>query len=309
MNDQYREQPAFLLGAPRSGTSLVYKALSLHPDAAFISQWVQRYPKIPALSVLDRVARLSKRAQEWAWFPAGNAYAYGRDRSLWERIYPAPAEGESVFRQAGISTALVEERPAVGREIEQLRRAFHSIRRWNGGSVLVVKRIANNLRVPVLDVAFPGARYVEIVRDGRAVALSISKVNWWGPGRVWWLGRSADEWEADGGDPLELTARHWVVELDTLAAASADISSDRYYRVRYEDIVEDPVPSLRAVAKFIGLDPDNADWVRQLENLEFPNKNQTWKDDLADADIATIEAVQGERLVQHRYPLMTADGD
>ncbi|MBV9253816.1 MAG: sulfotransferase, partial [Actinobacteria bacterium] len=38
------EQPLFLVGAPRSGTSLLYKALCLHPDAAYISNWVNRFP-------------------------------------------------------------------------------------------------------------------------------------------------------------------------------------------------------------------------------------------------------------------------
>lgn len=308
MNGQHREQPAFLLGAPRSGTSLVYKALCLHPDAAFISQWVQRYPRITALSVVDRLARLSRRAQQWAWFPEGNAYAYGRKRSLVERLYPAPAEGETVFARAGVPVALVEHPPVVGPEIQRLQRAFRSIRRWNGGSVLVVKRIANNRRVPLLEVAFPDARYVEIVRDGRAVALSISKVNWWGRHPVWWLGQSPDDWAAAGGDPLELAARHWKVELETLEAGAASVSPDRYLRVRYEDIIDDPATSLQAVAEFVGLDPNDAEWLRKLDELDLPNQNQRWRQSLAEDDVATIEAVQAEHLARHNYPLLTIDG-
>lgn len=300
------EQPAFLLGAPRSGTSLVFKALCLHPDASFVSQWVQRFPRLRFLAVLDRVGRWSRRLQQRAWFPSGNAYAYGRDRSLAERLYPAPAEGEPVFAAAGIPVALVQDRPEVGPEIRRLRRSFRSIRRWSGGRVLVVKRIANNRRVPLLDVAFPHARYVEIVRDGRAVALSISRVNWWGPRPVWWLGQSPHDWEASGGDPLELTARHWVTELDTLEAGSADISPNRYLRIRYEDVVDAPIPTFRQVAGFFGLDPDHPEWLRRLELLQLPDNNQKWRDGLSDADVATIEAVQRDHLRRNGYVVGSA---
>ena len=297
------ERPAFLLGAPRSGTSLVYKALCLHPDASFISQWVQKYPRFTPLAVLDRPARLSARLQRRSWFPSGNAYAYGRRRSLAERVYPAPAEGETVFAQAGVPVALVEERPSPSREIDRLRRAFRSIRRWSGGSVLVVKRIANNRRVPLLDAAFPEARYVEVVRDGRAVALSISKVNWWGRRPVWWLGRSPDEWAASGEEPLELSARHWVVELDTLQQGSAQVAADRYLRVRYEDLIADPVPTLQRLAEFFGLAPDDEAWLQRLEAIPFPNQNQQWRDQLDDRDVAIVEAVQSEHLTRHGYEL------
>ena len=302
------EQPAFLVGAPRSGTSLVYKALCLHPDASFVSQWVQRFPRLPALAILDRCGRWSRRLQQRAWFPSGNAYAYGRDRSLAERLYPAPAEGETVFAAAGIPVAHVQDRPEVGPEIRRLRRSFRSIRRWSGGRVLVVKRIANNRRVPLLDVAFPAARYVEIVRDGRAVALSISRVNWRGPRPVWWLGQSPDDWAAAGRDPLELTARHWVTELDVLEAGSAEISPNRYLRIRYEDVVEDPIPTFRQVAGFFGLDPDDREWLRRLDLLELPDNNQKWRDGLSDADVATVEAVQADHLRRHGYAIGTQGG-
>ena len=49
------QSPVFLVGAARSGTSLVYKALCLHPDVAYISNWVARYPKAPRLAALNRL--------------------------------------------------------------------------------------------------------------------------------------------------------------------------------------------------------------------------------------------------------------
>ena len=47
----------FLIGAARSGTTLLYKALCLRGDSAYISNWVRRAPAAPQLAVLNRVAR------------------------------------------------------------------------------------------------------------------------------------------------------------------------------------------------------------------------------------------------------------
>src|SRR6266511_4315156 len=54
--------PLFIVGAPRSGTSLLYKLLCLHPRAAWISNWGRRAPGQPALAMLNRLApRLRRR--------------------------------------------------------------------------------------------------------------------------------------------------------------------------------------------------------------------------------------------------------
>ena len=43
-----RRPPTFLIGAARSGTSLLYKGLCLHPDAAYFNNnYVRRLPRHP----------------------------------------------------------------------------------------------------------------------------------------------------------------------------------------------------------------------------------------------------------------------
>jgi hypothetical protein len=301
--------PLFLVGAPRSGTSLVYKALSLHPDAAFISNWVQKFPAVPQLAVLDRLPRRFTGIRRAAWFPDGNAYAYGRRRALLDRLVPAPAEGEPVFTRAGVSTSLVEQPPEPGAEAARLRSAFSNIARWNGGRVLVVKRIANNRRIPLLRTTFPDARFVEIVRDGRAVAHSISKVDWWPAMRVWWLGQTPVEWAAAGHHPLELCARHWVEEVDVLERHLADVTPDQRLTVRYEDLITDPHRMLAEVASFGGLDADDREWRRELEHMSVPDRNRGWADTLSWDDVTRLEDVQGNTLHRLGYGLASEGTD
>src|SRR6202035_2477728 len=97
-------------------------------------------------------------------------------------------EGEPLFRHCGMVQFEWEHEATPLEQQKALRRSFSAIRRSSGAVVVVNKRIANNRRIPQLLAAFPDARFVSIVRDGRAVAYSLSRVDWWDDDIVWWYG-------------------------------------------------------------------------------------------------------------------------
>lgn len=294
------DSPVFLLGAARSGTSLLYKALCLHPEAAWISNWVRRYPRVPQVAVLNRLANVMERRQRAVWFggEGSNAYVYLRRRSVTERIFPMPVEGETVFDRCGIGD---EEgaQPAAGAG-PALRAAFESVRRFGGGRRLVCKRIANNRRIPFLLSTFPEARFVDLVRDGRAVAYSLSRVDWWEDSRLSWYAGTPRRWAAEGGDPWEPCARNWVEELGEIDRGLATVPPHQVLHVSYEQFVASPLETLERVAAFAGLPPDER-WTRRLGQLRFPDRNEAWRAALDPEVVATIEAIQGDELARHGY--------
>ena len=283
--------PLFLVGAPRSGTTLLYKALCLHPDVAFISNWGRRAPGLPALALLNRVPRHLPEARRAAWFGPGaaNAYAYGRRRPLWERLFPAPVEGEPLYRHCGVGEDA--HGPPDPEVAARLRRSFAAVQRFAGGSLLVSKRIANNRRVGFLAAVFPEARFVHLVRDGRAVAFSLSRVDWWQDDVVWWYGDTPRRWADEGGDPWELCARHWVRELAVVEEGLAAVPESQRLEVRYEDLVDAPIAGVQRVAAFAGLAADPG-WVDELGRLGYPNRNEAWRDKLPSDVRARIEELQ-----------------
>ncbi len=288
------EAPVFLVGAPRSGTSLVYKALCLHPHASYVSNWVRLVPALPQAAALNRVARRVPELRRRAWFSGGdNAYVYGRRRPLWQRLFPMPVEGEPLYARAGVDADGAE-----GVDVERLRASFATVRRASGGAVFVNKRVANNHRIPLLVKAFPRARFVEIVRDGRAVALSMANVDWWPESVVSWYGKTPRQWEAEGGDPWELCARTWVDELRATEDGLASVPVDQRQTIRYEDLVADPHGVLAGVAAFAGLDGDIATW---LTGVTFPNRNEQWRTRLDTAALQTIEALEADDLHRLGY--------
>ena len=96
--------PLFILGAPRSGTSLLYRALALHPQAAWINNYNRRLTALPELAVLNRLGQRAPDVRRRVWFgeDGDNAYRYGQRRSLFERFFPQPVEGEPLFERRDV---------------------------------------------------------------------------------------------------------------------------------------------------------------------------------------------------------------
>ena len=106
---------------------------------------------------------------------------------------------------------------------------------------------------------FPRARFVVLVRDGRAVAESLSRVDWWETNHVWWYGGTPTQWRAEGGDPWEICARQLGRGDQGDRARTPSGSPEQVMTLRYEDVVAEPGTALESLAGFIGL-ADDADW-------------------------------------------------
>jgi hypothetical protein len=295
-----RRSPTFLIGAARSGTSLLYKGLCLHPDAAYFNNYLRRVPGLPMLSMTNRIARMTPERRRQVWFSGGsNAYVYSGARKLRDRLYPMPVEGEPVYAACGILDSVSAETVSMDAAMK-LRRAVDGTLRWGGGGHFINKRIANVRRIPLLAAAFPNARFVDITRDGRAVAVSLSRVDWWEDSIVWWYGGTPKAWREDGRDPWELCARNWVEEVRAIDSGIEDLHPDQVLRLTYEEFTAEPVATIQRVAAFAGLG-DDAKWRNDIESIQFRNRNDSWKKGLPPEVVTTIEEVQAGELTKRGY--------
>ncbi len=293
-------ETCFVIGPARSGTSLVYKALCLHRDVAFISNWYARYGWRP-LAALNRVPRLVPGLARRVWFgEEGNAYRYGRRRPLWERAFPSPVEGEPVYTRAGVPRPGGPAPAPVAPEVA-LPAAFRALRSLGGGRCVVSKRIANNLRIPLLARVFPAARFVVLSRDGRAVAASLARVDWWEDSFVWWYGGTPRRWREEGRDPWEICARNWVEEVRAIESGLAAVPAEQVLRLRYEDLVAEPSGGFETIRSFLGLSADPA-WHRTLARIALPDRVDRWREQLDAAVVARITAIQRAELERLGYP-------
>lgn len=263
---------AFLVGAGRSGTTLLYKLLCLHPQIAYISNYENRLGWFPdGLAgglVADRL-----EAKLHAWFNKGNAYFIKRP---WlKKVFPTPHEGESVFEACGIPLFPSPEHVPNAATAACLTRRFAQMRRRAGASVFLSKRTANNRRIRQLAAIFPAARYVHLLRDGREVAQSLSTVEWWDAHTVWWDGRTPIEMEQSGEPRLAICARNWVREIQELRVQLAPIPAERILELRFEALLSDPLPQLERVVRFLGLE-FSAPYRAAIQSLELRPVRGKW---------------------------------
>ena len=246
------EQVGFLLGAGRSGTTLLQKLLCLHPRIAYISNYENRFAWFPDGLACGAIAgRL--QAKLGAWFDqGGNAYFVGRP--WFKKLFPTPNEGEAVFAACGMPLTPAPDYVAEAATGACLRRRFAQIRRRAGADVFLSKRTANNRRVRQLSAIFPTARYLHLIRDGREVTHSLSTVEWWDQHLVWWDGRTPLEMERTGEPRLAICARNWVRELRELQQQLAPIEAARILTLRFEALLADPLHHLEQVTRFLGVD-------------------------------------------------------
>ena len=71
----------------------------------------------------------------------------------------------------------------------------------------------------------------------------------------WWKFTLYEGWEGDVSGPLEIVcAKQWMHSYDRALASFADIDSSRWLKVAYEDIVDDPVGATRDIMGWLGLE-------------------------------------------------------
>jgi Sulfotransferase family len=265
--------PVVLLGVSRSGTTLLKEMLDHHSELAiptesyFISQlWDRHGPSPDPEQFASDIGRLP-RVREWGVTPA----------DVRERL---PAE------------------PTFADAIQAVYRAYAERR---GKRRFGDKTPSYMQRLDVLERAFPGARYVHLIRDGRDAALSF----------VGMRRRPRFNWARPRG--VGAFAAQWRREVEAARRFGREQAAGRYRELRYEDLVADPQASLRAVCEFLALDfePAMLDYHRADDPkllLDHPRLAEPptpgvrkWRDQMAPRDTERFEGIAGRLLSELGY--------
>lgn len=133
---------------------------------------------------------------------------------------------------------------------------------------------------------FPRAKFVHVVRDGRAVVASLLKQRWvdlLAPDKkLVWYCQTAGK-----------AARYWQEIHDAADAQRAAIAPPNFYELRYEKLVHTPETTLRQLFDFL-----NEPWEPHVltANPVDASAEQRWRTELTPAQLQEIDAVAGARL-------------
>lgn len=228
--DSPERPPAFIVGLGRSGTTLLGKLLSVHPDIAWLNE-----PKL-----------------------------------LWHVAYPFEDVIGSYSDKSDGRLKLTATDVTVGTR-RKINAMFAGYVRTVRRSQIVDKYPELIYRVDFVKELFPGAKFVVLQRNAASAASSITAWNLQNAraGADWW-GRDGQKWktlydeifsrdEELAGElkrspkdnaPEAMALAEWLASVE--AAMSAQWNGCAHF-IKYEDLVTDPVSTLRDIASFLSL--------------------------------------------------------
>jgi hypothetical protein len=280
-----RNPYAFIVGSPRSGTTLLARMIDAHPSIAVIHelQWIPRFFEkrrgltsggsvtpgiIPKLLENPRFARLEigRRELERLIGAGGTSYS-----SFVSSLF-------DLYGGAKRKALVGEKTPAYARSL------------------------------PTLHALWPTTRYVHLIRDGRDVCLSMT--SWAKASRA--AGRFARAWDRD---PVTTAALFWEWNVRLALEAATTLGPGLYFEMHYERFVADPAAQSAELCGFLGLPFDDV-MLRFHEGRTRPNPAlegdqvwlpitpglRNWRIQMSAADLERFEAAAGELLDELSYP-------
>lgn len=285
----------FLFGPGRSGTTVFFRILASHPEFGWISNYNELAPGRPEIALLSRL-RL-----ESSW---------GGRRGRLTRLLPIPKEALSVPRhQTGghFTTSSIIDPDNVDEEaVRRYRGYLLSMLRWQGKERLVHKH-TGFARMHFLYRLDPSARFVRIIRDGRAVVNSMLNVDWWdGSSDSWWWDEMKEEYRAEyeksGKSKEALAAISWKTMLDDQDAEIAECPDLPLVTVRYSDFVEDAAGAMRGLCDFLDLDYSDA-FDRNIRKFSMKDNDTKWKNQLSREQCDFLNESLSEHLERFEFAL------
>ncbi|MGH2452758.1 MAG: sulfotransferase family protein, partial [bacterium] len=276
------DDPFFVLGAPRSGNTLLRIMLDRHPGVAlppeshFIPRLFSRRGRYGDSSRIEKKELFLRDLAADRWFPR------------WDLGIEAVRE-----ELAGLP------RPTFRQAIEAPFRAYarrEGKPRWGDKTPSYVQHL------PLLAQLFPEARFVHIIRDGRDVALALLD-------RVHHLRGPAT------------AAYIWRAHVSAGRAAAQSLAG-RYMEVRYEDLVAGPEGTLKMICTFLALAFDPVmlahDPVRVLQRIPAKERRlhgsltlsptpglRDWRGQMSRTGLEEFEVVAGPTLTATGYQRAT----
>lgn len=279
--------PVFVVGCHRSGTNLVYDNLLSSGGFAIQRIFLPIYKMlIPHFGPLNKLKNRQRIVETWL-----------RSKG---------------FRRSGlnaheIASQLMAECRSGG---DFIRIVMENVTSQQGARRWVLYDPDNALIIPRVKSDFPNALFVHMIRDGRDIAVSLKKMGGFRP--LPWDRKSRS---------LEATALFWDWMVNK-GREGGRLFPDDYIEVHYEDLVSDPRTTLARLGGFLHLDLDyeriqkaalgtltksNSSFRDQEKEKVHPLNR--WKQKLASAQIASIEALVGRTLVDTGYSLTAPESD
>lgn len=236
-------KPIFIVGVPRSGTTLLYRLLAQHPELAWFSKnaILKFYSKeyLHFIFLRRRIFDMRKIL-----------YPKGPFTPRFFSVYESPIEMGQLWNWAlGKGWETTENK----KNLNVLKRFIRELLAEKKKKRFLAKYPRNSIKISVLKKIFPDSKFIHIIRDPRAVVNSMLK-------------RSVEFQSGYFGIPLkekilpnlsevEKHALQWKQVTEEIKTASSNLENERFFEIHYEDFVNSTENFLKEITKFCELQP------------------------------------------------------
>jgi LPS sulfotransferase NodH len=252
-------RPVFVVGPPRSGTTLLVQVMIAAFDVGYFSNFLNALWGVPSWAArLVRIAGLRPRIEfrsdlgnttTWLGFSEGPNY--------WLRFFPERPQTVSAEDVSPESRARL--RAAVGRLVRAI------------GKPVVFKTIANTGRLRPLAAALPEALFIVSRRDALEIGHSLLEARRHAHGSYdTWLSYEPPGIEAfRTRPPYEQVIEQTLRSYDVIRSDVAAIGPERFLEIDYHDLCGDPRAVVARIERFTSL-PRRSTASRQAIPESFP---------------------------------------
>lgn len=227
------ERHVFIMGLEHSGTTILYRMLAQSPDFSWFSNYSSRlevYPFLKWLPFYKEISRIIRILLPVTWqkkFPKCDLTCAPLEGRKWNTILPS----ESLVYNEALEDSIYD---------ASIRNYINSIISLHGAKRVLVKRPFLSRHVFTLEKVYPNAKFIYIVRDGKAVAPSLINKFSNTP-----MGKSR---------ALVLAAEYWRELVSFWDKQVIPQLGNKVYKLRYEDFCADPISALQEISDFCGLE-------------------------------------------------------
>jgi len=282
--------PIFFIGVPRSGTTILFEALARHNQLGWPSDYTANYPTMPILGLIlyltnNKFINLSGLKKQY------------NKVSLINKILPVPAEAYkfwNYYTELDFGVNYFIDVSATEQCKIRVSNAVSSILRWEGKQRFSAK-LTGPSRIQFIKSIFPDAKFVHVIRDGRAVVHSLLNVHFWKTGsgyeKPWWNGGLSEQdleiWQSTNKEPAVLAAVQWKKIIEIARSEKSILENGSYIEIKYEDFIEKPNELLEILFSWCNLSSSNRSH-HYVDNQSMRNMNDKYKKGMSEATIDLI---------------------